>query len=101
MDNTSEIINDWYELMQDNHVGVQPKAATLLKQVLDRYVIEDKQRNVWDEFMTIKAGEFDSWYRSLTSHQQTELNVRRSKAREEYYSTGYYNNPNKKDLLKG
>lgn len=98
MKNTNEIINDWYELLQDNHVGVQPKAATLLKQVLDRYDIKEKDRDVWGEFMSVRAGDFDHWYKTLTSDQQAELEVRRQKARESY-GGGFFNG--KRDLLKG
>ena len=98
MKNTNEIINDWYELMQSNHVGVQPKAATLLKQVLDRYTIKQKDRDVWNEFISVKAQDFTNWYSSLTSDQQAELEVRRQKARESY-GGGFFNG--NRDLLKG
>lgn len=91
-DFTSEIITVWYELLQDNHVGVQPKAATLLKQVLDRYDISVKSKDIWDEFMTVKAGEFDNWYNSLTPDQQAELNTRRQRAR---------TNKDPREILKG
>jgi hypothetical protein len=90
MDSTNEIIRDWYELLQDNHVGVQPKAATMLKQILDRYDIKARKRDVWNEFMSVKAGNFDTWYRSLTSDQQAEFEVKRCKSREQS-STGFYN----------
>lgn len=98
MKNTNEIINDWYELLQDNHVGVQPKAATLLKQVLDRYDINVRTRDVWDEYMSVRAGDFTAWYSTLTSDQKAELEVRRQKARDSHGS-GFFNG--KRDLLKG
>lgn len=98
MKNTSEIINDWYELLQDNHVGVQPKAATLLKQVLDRYDINVRTRDIWDEYMSVRAGDFADWYSTLTSDQKAELEVRRQKARDSHGS-GFFNG--KRDLLKG
>ena len=65
MNYTSEIIEDWFSMLRDNHVGVQPKATTLLKNVLDRYEIQPKDKDVWNEFMSVKAGEFDVWYNGL------------------------------------
>ncbi len=97
MKNTNEIINDWYELLQDNHVGVQPKAATLLKQILDRYDIKEIDRDIWNEYMSVKAGDFNEWYSSLTSDQKAELEVRRQKARES--NLGFFNG--KRSVLKG
>lgn len=96
-DYTSEIMEDWFTMLQSNHVGVQPKATTLLKNVLDRYDIKPKSKDIWKEFMSVKAGEFDAWYFSLTSEQQTEFNLIRSRARE-MTGPGFVNG---KDLLKG
>jgi hypothetical protein len=97
MDYTREIIEDWFNALHSNHVGVQPKATTLLKNVLDRYDIKPKEKNVWQEFMTVKAGEFDTWYNNLTSEQQIEFNLMRSRA-SEMQGPGFVNG---KSILKG
>lgn len=96
-DYTSEIIEDWFTMLRDNHVGVQPKATTLLKNVLDRYEIQPRSKDVWKEFMSVKAGEFDAWYQSLTSEQQVEFNLARDRARS-MQGPGFING---KELLKG
>ena len=38
----SELINEWYELLDANHVRVEPKAFTLLKLVMEDYEITKK-----------------------------------------------------------
>lgn len=96
-DFTSEIIEDWFTAMQGNHVGVQPKATTLLKNVLDRYDIKPKEKNVWQEFMSVNAGEFDTWYNNLTSDQQAEFNLARNRMKGSQ-GPGFING---KNLLKG
>ena len=97
MNYTSEIIEDWFLLLKSNNVGVQPKATTLLKNVLDRYDIKPRSKDIWKEFMSVQAGEFDAWYFSLTSEQQAEFHLMRSRARD-MQGPGFFNG---KEILKG
>jgi hypothetical protein len=38
----SELIKEWYELLDANHVKVEPKAFTLLQMVMENYDITKK-----------------------------------------------------------
>ena len=47
--------------------------------------------------MSVQAGEFDAWYFSLTSEQQAEFHLMRSRARDTQ-GPGFFNG---KEILKG
>jgi len=90
----SAIINEWYDAMGENNISVQPKATTLLNSILMKYQIEKKpMRDVWGEFLNCKAGEFESWYKSLTPDEIAEWEVKRSMASKNH-------DPREKQLLK-
>jgi len=90
----STIINEWYDAMAQNNISVQPKATTLLNSILTKYQIEKKpMRDVWGEFLNCKAGEFESWYKSLTADEIAEWEVKRSMASKTH-------DPREKQLLK-
>ena len=92
--NINTIIHEWYDRMAENNISVQPKATTLLNSILMKYQIEKKpMRDVWEDFLTLKAGDFDQWYKSLTAEEIAEWEVKRSMA-----SKGH--NFEKKQLLK-
>ncbi len=97
MNHTSEIIEDWFLALRSNNVGVQPKATTLLKNILDRYEITPKVINVWNEFLSVDVTEFDTWYTGLTSDQKAEFNLMRDRAKT-MQGPGFVNG---KELLKG
>jgi len=83
--NVSTIINDWYDAMANNNISVQPKATTLLSSILSKYNITPApKRDVWQEFLTLKAGSFDSWYKSLTADELAEWEVKRSMANKKH-----------------
>jgi len=90
----SAIINEWYDAMGENNISVQPKATTLLNSILMKYQIEAKpKRDVWEDFLNCKAGDFDQWYKSLTSEELAEFEVKRSMAKKNH-------DPREKQLLK-
>jgi hypothetical protein len=90
----STIINEWYDAMGQNNISVQPKATTLLNSILMNYQIELKpKRDVWKQFLTLKAGDFDAWYKGLTADELAEWEVKRSMASKQH-------DPREKQLLK-
>jgi len=90
----SAIINEWYDAMGENNISVQPKATTLLNSILMKYQIESNpKRDVWEEFLNCKAGDFDQWYKSLSAEELAEFEVKRSLAKKSY-------DPREKQLLK-
>ena len=95
MDITKEIMNKWYEAMQANNISVQPKAATILGQVLAHYDInqQEKEKDIWSEFLTINGGQFADWYVNLSDKDKATFHEQRKKAQKTFYS--------KKGLLKG
>ena len=95
MDITKEIMNKWYEAMQANNISVQPKAATILGQVLAHYDInqQEKEKDIWSEFLTITGGQFADWYEDLSDEDKAIFHKQRKKAKKTFYS--------KRTLLKG
>ena len=95
MDITKEIMNKWYEAMQANNISVQPKAATILGQVLAHYDInqQEKEKDIWSEFLTINGGQFADWYENLSEKDKAIFHEQRKKAKKSFHS--------KKSLLKG
>ena len=72
-DYIAEIMEQWYDSMDKENVGVQPKCATILGTIMTRYKIVDAEpRDIWAEALTKKGGEFMKWYKSLSDVQQTE-----------------------------
>ena len=95
-DYVAEIMQQWYDAMDKEKVGVQPKCATILGTILAKYkmTLNTDKRDIWAEAMTIKGGEFTDWYNSLTVAEKREYEVGRQKASETY-------DPREKQLLKG
>tara|TARA_R100001126_G_C4832196_1_gene152387 strand:- start:334 stop:633 length:300 start_codon:yes stop_codon:yes gene_type:complete len=92
----SSIINEWYDAMGENKISVQPKATTLLNAILMKYEIKPlahKTRDLWGEFLNCKAGDFESWYRSLTPEEVVEWEAKRKVASQNH-------DPREKQLLK-
>ena len=81
----NEIIAQWYQDMETNRMSVQPKAATILMEILHKYDITPSQnRDVWAEFLQCKAGDFDSWYNTLTPNDRAEFETQRQFAKQKY-----------------
>jgi len=96
MDNTdkvAQVMNEWYDAMEKNKIMVQPKASTILGIILSKY-LSDGVRDVWAEALTIKGGEFASWYASLSKEEQLEYDMGRQRASAKH-------DPRNKSLLKG
>lgn len=72
-DYVAEIMEQWYNAMDKENVGVQPKCATILGTILAKYnIIETASRDIWVEALTKTGGEFMAWYKSLSDAQQLE-----------------------------
>ncbi len=96
-DYVADIMDKWYTAMEKNKIAVQPKASTILGTILADYTIstEKKARDIWEEAMTIKGGEFSTWYASLSNSEKVEYEQGRQRASE------LYDSRNNKQLLKG
>ena len=90
-DKVVQIMNEWYEAMEKNNISVQPKASTILGQILAKH-LNDGTRDIWAEALTIKGGEFASWYASLSNDEKLEYERGRKKASMEH---------DPRELLKG
>ncbi len=92
-----DIMQEWYNAMDKEKVGVQPKCATMLGTILAKYKItlNGDRRDIWAEAMTIKGGDFPKWYDSLNDAEKKEYEVGRRRASE------LHDPRNKKTLLKG
>ena len=92
---TKQIMNKWYKAMEANNISVQPKAATILGTVLTHYNIteKEKQKDIWDEFLTITGAQFPGWYESLSEEDKKVFHKQREKAKKTFYSS--------RGLLKG
>ena len=95
-DYVAEIMQKWYEVMSKNNTQVQPKTSTMLGTILAEYNISPKDpiKDVWQQALTIKGGDFPAWYEGLTPAQKKEYNRARKEASEKY-------DPRNKQLLKG
>ena len=95
-DYVATVIQEWIDAMDHQGVGVQPKCITLLGTILAKYKItkKDKVDDIWQQALTIKGGDFSTWYKGLTDSQKREYELGRQKASEKY-------DPREKQLLKG
>ena len=58
-DYVAEIMQQWYDAMDKEKVGVQPKCATILGTIMAKYnITEAEPRDIWAEALTKKGGEF-------------------------------------------
>ena len=68
-DQVVEIMNEWYEAMSKNKISVQPKASTILGTILSKHLNETTE-DVFDRYMNTKAGEFESFWASLSNSEK-------------------------------
>ena len=96
-DYVADIMNKWYEAMQQNKIMVQPKASTILGIILADYVLTPNvhKRNIWEEALSIKGGEFAGWYAELTNAEKVEYDEGRTAASQTFDPR------HSKQLLKG
>ena len=86
IDYVADIMDKWYKAMEKENVSVQPKASTILGTILSNYSITDSEtkRDIWAIAMTIKGGEFPTWYASLSNSEKVEYEQGRVTASERY-----------------
>ncbi len=89
-DKVTQIMDEWYTAMGKNGISVQPKASTILGTILAKYMTQT--RDIWAEALTIKGGDFDHWYSSLSNDEKLQY--------EEGRKTASRNN-DPRELLKG
>ncbi len=73
-DYVADIMQQWYDAMDKEKVGVQPKCATILGTIMAKYKITEKtdKRDIWAEALTKRGGEFMDWYQALSDAEQKE-----------------------------
>ncbi len=70
-DYVAEIMQQWYDAMDKEKIGIQPKCATILGTIMAKYKItEGEPRDIWAEALTKRGGEFMDWYKNLTKEEQ-------------------------------
>jgi hypothetical protein len=95
-DYIAEIMQQWYDAMDKEKVGVQPKCATILGTIMAKYKItEGEPRDIWAEALTKRGGEFMDWYKSLSEAQQKEYHDKLT------YAQDHKRDHVDKQLLKG
>ena len=97
-DYVAEIMQKWYNALEKENVGVQPKCATMLGTILAQYKITQKtdKRDIWAEALTLKGGEFMDWYKNLSETEQNEYHNKLT-----YIQDHKRDHVDKKHLLKG
>jgi|TARA_R110002096_G_scaffold350889_1_gene544062 hypothetical protein len=92
----AHVVDEWYRVMGKNNISVQPKAATILGTILAKYDLSIKKetRNIWEEALTIKGGEFTDWYNDLSNTEKMQYEKSRLRASEMHDSRN-------RSLLKG
>ena len=95
-----QIMRDWYAAMDKNGISVQPKASTLLGTILAKHLNSDEE-DVFDRYMNTKAGEFESFWNSLSNDEKAYCEMRRQELRDKYYADRGLVDQHKKELLKG
>lgn len=90
---TNRVITEWYEAMDVMSVNVSPTASTLLQAVLDQYDIQQRNRDVWQEFLRTDVDELPMFYSSLTEEERGIIDARRASSWRDARSS--------RELLKG
>ena len=100
-----DIMQQWYDTMDKEKVGVQPKASTILGTILSGYDIKPKQRpskeDLFDTYMNTKAGELEGFWQSLSNSEKAYIETRRQQMRDKYYADRGLTDDQGKTLLKG
>ena len=100
-----DIMQQWYDAMGKEKIGVQPKSATILGTILSRYDIKPKERpskeDLFDTYMNTKAGELEGFWQSLSNAEKAYVEEQRQGLRDQYYAEKGLVDHQKKQLLKG
>jgi len=96
-DYVADIMQQLYDETYKNGASITPKVSTIIGTILAKYEISLKTstRDIWAEAMTIKGGDFPTWYSSLNDSEKLEYEKGRQRASE------LHDPRNKKTLLKG
>tara|TARA_Y100000593_G_scaffold86818_1_gene166279 strand:+ start:1244 stop:1657 length:414 start_codon:yes stop_codon:yes gene_type:complete len=97
-DQVAQIMDEWYNAMQKNNISVQPKASTILGTILAKHL--NSTEDVFDRYMNTKAGEFESFWQSLSNDEKAYVEKRRQEMRDNYYAKRNLED-DQKQLLKG
>tara|TARA_R100001443_G_scaffold57106_2_gene68004 strand:+ start:423 stop:734 length:312 start_codon:yes stop_codon:yes gene_type:complete len=98
-DRVAQIMEEWYSTMEKDNISVQPKASTILGTILAKHLNNGKE-DVFDRYMNTKAGEFDTFWSTLTQQEKNYVESKRQKMRDKYYADRGLEDDQKK-LLKG
>tara|TARA_R110002050_G_scaffold209131_2_gene345232 strand:- start:663 stop:962 length:300 start_codon:yes stop_codon:yes gene_type:complete len=74
-DYVAEIMQQWYDAMDKEKVGVQPKCATILGTIMAKYnitLVSMGERDIWAEALKLSGGEFLPWYNALSDSEKQE-----------------------------
>jgi hypothetical protein len=100
-DKVAQIMNEWYTALGKNGVAIQPKASTILGTILAKH-LNDGEEDIFDRYMNTKAGEFDSFWASLSKEEKAYVEKRRQEMRDEWYAKrNAFDNQANRTLLKG
>ncbi len=95
-----EIMKEWYFAMDKHNIQVQPKASTILGTILAKHLNSDEE-DVFDRYMNTKAGELESFWKSLSNDEKAYVEMKRQEMRDQYYADRNLVDQHKKELLKG
>ena len=99
-DKVAEIMTEWYTALGKQGVAIQPKASTILGTILAKH-LNDGEPDVFDKYMNTKAGEFESFWVTLSSEEKAYIEARRQQMRDKYYADRGLTDDQGKTLLKG
>jgi hypothetical protein len=100
-DKVTQIMDEWYAAMGKNGISVQPKASTILGTILAKHMNEDNAGDAYERYMNTRAGDFDTFWKSLSASEKEYVETMREKARTEFYNSRGLTDHNSKELLKG
>ena len=98
-DLTIKIMNEWYSAMEKNNISVQPKASTILGTILATH-LNSEVPDVFETYINTKAGEMDTFWKSLSNSEKAYVEEKRQTLRDQYYVERNLVDDNK-TLLKG
>ena len=97
----ARIVEEWYRVMGENNISVQPKASTILGTILAQYDITPKQHtesDVYEQFMNTTGGNFTNFWENLSDVEKAYVEERRKTFRDKFYAEQHEND---KQLLRG
>jgi len=99
-DKVTQIMDEWYTAMEKNNISVQPKSSTILGIILSKH-LNESAGDAYERYMNTRAGDFDAFWKSLSTSEKEYVESMREKARAEFYSSRGMTDHSSKELLKG